>query len=155
MRSASMSLHRTRSEHPMHDQPDPRSAAGPSALPSAAEGLDHAALERLRELDPSGAARLLERVFQAFETSLARLLPTLLDAQSRGDLDGIRHVAHTLKSSSASIGALRLAQLCAEIEHMIRQGCNELPVLSPLVDQVRAESAVVLRTLAQALDRPT
>src|SRR6185369_1456158 len=78
--------------------------------------LDASALERLRELDPKGENQLLSRVIKAFESSAARLLPQLQDAQRAGDHNGVRHVAHTLKSSSASIGAMKLSTLCAEIE---------------------------------------
>lgn len=85
-------------------------------------GLDAQALERLRELDPTGSARLLERVFQAFETSAARLMPQLQASRAAADPAGIRHVAHTLKSSSASIGALALSQHCAQVEAMARDG---------------------------------
>jgi HPt (histidine-containing phosphotransfer) domain-containing protein len=35
-------------------------------------------------------------------------------------VSGIRHVAHTLKSSSASIGAMTLSRMCAELEAMAR-----------------------------------
>ena len=44
-----------------------------------------------------------------------RLLP-----QKAGDRQGIRFVAHTLKSSSQSIGALRLSQCCVLVESMVR-----------------------------------
>ena len=90
--------------------------------------LDLAALERLAELDPTGKNRLIERVFQAFESSTLRLMPQLHEAQHAGDHATVRHVAHTLKSSSASIGAIKLSQLCAEIEAMIRlESVGELP----------------------------
>ena len=49
-------------------------------------------------------------------------MPQLDAAHRAGDRNAIRLVAHTLKSSSASIGALRLSQLCAQIEAAIRQG---------------------------------
>ncbi|HEY9238800.1 MAG TPA: Hpt domain-containing protein, partial [Burkholderiaceae bacterium] len=78
------------------------------------------ALARLAELDPSGKNRLIERVLQAFQTSAARLHPQLRQGRAEGDRAAIRLVTHTLKSSSASIGALRLSQLCAEIETAIR-----------------------------------
>ncbi|EFX61554.1 hypothetical protein DAPPUDRAFT_338993 [Daphnia pulex] len=83
--------------------------------------LDPIALERLRELDPSGQNKLIERVLAAYLKSLDRLLPEL--AQARGeqlDLQVVRHVSHTLKSSSASLGALDLAERCAEIETRAR-----------------------------------
>lgn len=85
-------------------------------------GLDAAALASLGALDPTGASGLLERVLKAYQSSAARLMPQLDAAHRAGDHNAIRLVAHTLKSSSASIGALRLSQLCAQIEAAIRQG---------------------------------
>lgn len=112
--------------------------------------LDAQALARLRELDPGGVNQLLRRVTDAFASSTARLLPQLEAAQASADLDGVKHVAHTLKSSSASIGALRLSALCADIEGMIRQ--REVEGLALRVVQVRTEVMAVsasLRTLLQ------
>ena len=91
-----------------------------AAHPSAETGLDTAALGRLRELDPTGTSGLVERVFRAFAGSLERLMPQLHAAQIGADWNAVRHVAHTLKSSSASVGAIKLSLLCAEIETMIR-----------------------------------
>ena len=107
--------------------------------------LDEDALQRLRELDPGGRNRLLERVLLAFEASVLRLAPQLADARRRDDMQGIRHVVHTLKSSSASIGALRLSRLCAEIEAIVRQEEREgLPVLLGDMDR---ELGIVLQAL--------
>jgi CheY-like chemotaxis protein/HPt (histidine-containing phosphotransfer) domain-containing protein len=86
---------------------------------------DQEALRRLKELDPKGENRLFERVAKAFEASVGRLMPQLDDAIRQQDQQGILHVAHTLKSSSASIGALKLSHLCAEIETMIRRQTGE------------------------------
>jgi HPt (histidine-containing phosphotransfer) domain-containing protein len=88
--------------------------------PSAPAVLDPAALARLAELDPTGQSRLLERVLLAFQTSAARLRPQFDAARRSDDRAAIRLVAHTLKSSSASIGALELSQLCAQVETAIR-----------------------------------
>ena len=107
--------------------------------------LDEEALQRLRDLDPGGQNRLLERVLSAFESSILRLGPQLAEARQRNDMAGVRHVAHTLKSSSASVGALRLSRLCAEIEAVVRQ---EAPVgLAALLDDVDRELAVVLQAV--------
>jgi HPt (histidine-containing phosphotransfer) domain-containing protein len=89
---------------------------------SSVARLDPQALQRLRELDPTGAGKLMERLAKAFDASVARLLPQLLAAQAAGEAAGIRHVAHTLKSPSASIGAVKLSRMCAEMELMARQG---------------------------------
>ena len=118
--------------------------------------LDAEALQRLRELDPDGRSRLLERVLRAFESSAKRLGEQFRDARTRGDMAGIRHVVHTLKSSSASIGALALARICAEIEASIRAG--SLAGLPERLDAMDHELAAVLQAVTPMLsptDKPT
>jgi signal transduction histidine kinase/DNA-binding response OmpR family regulator len=128
-------------------------SAGPAAdgLSALTQVLDAQALERLRELDPTGANGLLTRVLRAFEGSLQRLLQQLHDARAVGDHAAMRHVAHTLKSSSASVGALELSRLCADIERRIRQ--DETGGLESLLDGMVTESDRVLAVLKPALDR--
>ena len=116
-------------------------------LPSAGSVLDAEALQRLSELDPTGANRLLERVFQAFETSALRLLPQMHEAYRVANHPGVRHVVHTLKSSSASIGAVKLSQLCAEIENMIR--LETYDDLADRVGRMDRETNAVLQALKQ------
>ena len=96
---------------------------GPTAVDrSGAFALDPQAVEQLRQLDPGGANRLILRVVEAYRGSAEKLVPQLHDAMARGDLAGVRRVAHTLKSSSANVGASQLAQLCASVETMVRTG---------------------------------
>jgi len=129
----------------------PPAGGAPWTLPEGTEAvLDASALERLRELDPKGQNQLLARVIEAFETSAARLVPQLQDARRAGDTAGIRHVAHTLKSSSASIGALKLSQLCADIEAKIRT--DKLENLGERVDAMCVEIEIVLQALKRLLD---
>jgi len=128
---------------------DPRAAAA-SAPVHPDDIFDPEALRRLRELDPRGDNRLFERVGKAFEASVGRLLPQLEDAFSVMDTAAIVHVAHTLKSSSASIGALKLSQLCAEIETMIRRQTGE--DLSDRIRDIPAEAERVLAGLRLLLE---
>lgn len=120
-------------------------ASHPAAL------LDPEAIRRLRELDPSGGNRLLERVVNAFSNSLDRLLPDLALARQGDapDLAVVRHVSHTLKSSSASLGAMVLSERCAVIETMARdgqlQGLHEqLDAMLQDIQQVRTALAALL-----------
>ena len=88
--------------------------------------LDADALARLRELDPGDANGLIDRVVNAYLNSLDRLLPELAAGRGpTGSLDAIRQVAHTLKSSSASLGALKLSRHCAEVEQLARNGQSQ------------------------------
>ena len=111
--------------------------------------LDADALERLRELDPKGTSRLLERVLRAFEASASRLARQFREARAAGDMQGIRHVVHTLKSSSASIGAVALARLCAEIETAIRT--EAFAALPDRLDAMDRELAAVLQAVSPML----
>jgi HPt (histidine-containing phosphotransfer) domain-containing protein len=114
-------------------------------IPAPTPVLDEEALQRLRDLDPSGQNHLLERVLRAFEGSVLRLLPQLREARRAGDMAAVGHVAHTIKSSSASIGALRLSRLCAEIEAAVRQ--EAFAGLPELLDAVDQELGVVLQAV--------
>jgi HPt (histidine-containing phosphotransfer) domain-containing protein len=82
--------------------------------------LDAVALARLRELDPEGRHGVVARVLRAFETSLTRQLGELAAAPAGEVGARLASVAHTVKSSAASVGALRLASLCDDIERRMR-----------------------------------
>lgn len=121
-----------------------------NASPPAAQ-LDPEAIQRLRELDPSGGSKLLERVVAAFSNSLDRLLPDLARARQGAtpDLAVVRHVSHTLKSSSASLGAMALSARCADIEAMARDGRTDglsaqLDAMLDDIQQVRVALAALL-----------
>jgi histidine phosphotransfer protein HptB len=88
----------------------------------AAPKLDEQALARLRELDPDGRHGVMQRVLQAYETSLERQLAKAVEALAAGDAAAVGGIAHMLKSSSASVGALTLAARCAEIDRAVRAG---------------------------------
>jgi histidine phosphotransfer protein HptB len=82
--------------------------------------LDAAALARLSELDPTGNGTLLQRVLKTYAASLERSRNELARARQPLQPDAVRHLAHTLKSSSASVGALALSALCAQVEQQVR-----------------------------------
>ena len=97
------------------------STAAPAG-PAPPAGLDAQALARLKELDPDGRHGVVLRVLSAYETSLQRMLAQLRGAQFPAQPAVVASVAHTLKSSSASVGALALAKTCAEVESRLRDG---------------------------------
>ena len=143
----------------MHHATSPSSASGSvdnaAAGVAVAQGVLNAdAIRRLRELDPTGESHLLTRVFQAFETSLNRLLPQLEQARSSADAAGVRLVAHTLKSSSATIGALQLSKVCAEVEAMAHE--SRLDAATAGIEMILSEAQAVREALRQltAADSP-
>lgn len=103
---------------------DPKTPSPPSRPPSGATvavgtTLDEAALVRLRELDPDGRNGVVARVLAAFEGSLERYRQQL-HAGEEIQAKALIALAHTLKSSSASVGALALARMCEDIEARTR-----------------------------------
>ncbi len=137
--------------HPSDPSAAPLSAAPVSTAQAvtatAGPVLDRVAIERLHELDPSGQNKLMQRVVSAFEASVARMVPQVRQASRNNDRDGMRHVAHTLKSSSASIGALRLSKMCAELEGIIRLERSD--DTAPHVEAICREVDVVLIALRE------
>ena len=128
---------------------DSPGSAVPADPPAAV--LDAVALARLEELDPTRANDLLGRVLKAFQSSAARLMPQLETARRAGDNATVRMVAHTLKSSSASIGALALSARCAQVETLIRlDTADELPAA---IDAMVATMDDVLRAIATLLEQ--
>jgi HPt (histidine-containing phosphotransfer) domain-containing protein len=101
------------------------------------EVLDPQTLAKLSQLDPTGQSRLVQRVLNTYRQSLARLRLQIANGIDQTDLPAVRIGAHTLKSSSASIGALQLSTLCAAVEQSIREGQNDR--LSALMPQLQAE----------------
>ena len=106
-------------------------------------------MAELRALDPDGKAQLVKRVLATYQASLAKLVEQLRVARADGAWDQIGRVAHTLKSSSASIGALALSALCADIERLVRAG--DSAAAEPLVEQFHAEVRRVDEAVGQTL----
>lgn len=135
---------------PFTPAPGPQAGADGGATAHTGETvLDATALANLAQLDPTGANRLMHRVLTTYRSSMGRLLAQLVQARAQPDPAGQRLVAHTLKSSSASVGALLLSQLCGEAEKALREGrLDEVPAL---LDQLVAEAARVDAAVLQLL----
>lgn len=136
------------------NEPLPKAACtgAPAGEWGAVAELDPQALMRLRELDPSGASKLVQRVVQAFNGSTARLVLQLQAARAGPDMAAVRHVAHTLKSSSSSVGAVKLSRLCAEMEAMARDGQSD--GIDETIAALCIEISAVLEALKCLLDSP-
>ena len=124
-------------------------APPPSPRPEFGCILDPTSLQRLHELDPQGTHRVVERVLRAYEASLQRLLPQSAQALRDGDHEAVRHVAHTLKSSSASVGALSLSRCCADIESRVR--AQQRDGLAEPLRELQAEGQRVLAAVRALL----
>ena len=94
-------------------------AATASEAPSGAGAdrvLDDTVLQRIREMEQRGAPRLLDRLIRTYLATAARLVEDAERALDAGDADALRHAVHTLKSSSANLGATTLSKHFAALE---------------------------------------
>ena len=111
--------------------------------------LDHSAIDAVRQLDPDGNDRLLARLIALYRDDSSQLLADMENALKVGDADGVARAAHTLKSSSANLGATNVAALARQIEHSARTG--DLTDLGSSLTRLRAQRTVALSEL-EALD---
>jgi CheY-like chemotaxis protein/HPt (histidine-containing phosphotransfer) domain-containing protein len=97
--------------------PPPAAEATQQAAPRV---LDSHALAELRVLGCAGGSDVLMRVVEAYLQSAPELVRALVDAERAGDAAALARAAHTLKSSSAQVGAARLSLLAKELEALGR-----------------------------------
>jgi CheY-like chemotaxis protein/HPt (histidine-containing phosphotransfer) domain-containing protein len=130
---------------PVPVEPTPRLSVAPEQLPA----LDREALESLRVLEGQGGGDAVRRVVDLFLDDAPRLLTVLHGA----DVVDRQRATHALKASAAQIGALRLANLCAASDALLRQGDYERAHerLSLIEDEFHAvRAALVAAGLAPA-----
>ena len=121
----------------------------PSPAPSAT--LDPAALAAIRELDPDGTAGLLGQVVALYLEASPGLIGQIRSGLAAHAAAAVRMAAHTLKSSSANVGARRLSELCASLEHAARDG--KLPGDDAIVERLAREYAAVEQALRDAVGK--
>ena len=112
----------------------------PAAFTRAASAPEASALDVTVLTDLVGDDPKIVRDFLGhFQTSAQRLANELRGFRATDDLRQIGAVAHKLRSSSRSVGALVLGDLCAELENSCRTGTRE----SILQGMVRFEAALL------------
>jgi HPt (histidine-containing phosphotransfer) domain-containing protein len=84
--------------------------------------LDAGKLDSLRALDPGGKAGLLKRVVGIFVEKTPPLLEQMRAAVENGNAEEVFRTAHSMKSSSATVGALALSETCRRLEVAGREG---------------------------------
>jgi two-component system sensor histidine kinase/response regulator len=78
--------------------------------------VDPQALENIRALQWEGAPDLLTRVIQAYLSETPKFLENLQQAINQGDIKAVQRITHNLKSSSANLGAVSVANLVKKLE---------------------------------------
>jgi PAS domain S-box-containing protein len=101
-------------------------AAEPAAHAAKSNGvLDRQVLDQLGALRQNGKADLLARTINLYLEESPKLMQKLKQAAAANDAPGIVRSAHSLKSSSANVGATMLSRYCGDIEASARRADTE------------------------------
>jgi signal transduction histidine kinase/DNA-binding NarL/FixJ family response regulator len=128
-------------------------AAAASERGNGRATLDPDALAALSALQRPGMQDLLQSVCNTYLVEAPQLLAQLRSAARAGDLVQLKEAAHSLKSSSAQLGANGLAALCRAIEVAVRNGTLADPLQQSLA--VEAEFAAVQQAVRALVETPT
>jgi len=110
--------HNADEDKPMQDANDNAPAGGP---------LDRTVLETLAAVTPNDPGSLVKKVIDLYLEHAPGLVEDIRQALDSGDFDAARNAAHSLKSSSANVGAIQLSAQCKELEDAAREGKVDAP----------------------------
>ena len=97
--------------------------------------------DALTRLERFGGIKLLDEMIALFLVNARERLTAAATGLAAGDAAAIENAMHSLKSSSAQLGALRLSRLSEQAETIARSGT--LSECAPVLEQCREELARV------------
>lgn len=124
----------------------PQDSRDPQAGPAP---IDRKVLDQYREIDPSGGPGLAHRIARIYIDSSAETLRQVEQAINGRNAEALRQATHNLKSSTASIGAMTLADLFRELEALAKAARMDDALV--VLDAVRLEYERVLVALRDLL----
>ena len=87
--------------------------------------IDVQALQRLRDALGEGDREGMTELINYYLTETPKLMQAINEAACKNDAVALNHAAHSLKASSAYLGAIAVANLCAQLETISRMGSTE------------------------------
>ena len=132
------------------------SASALAPVPAAAAAvardvINPHALDNIRALSADRGGALVKRVVNAYIGDTPQQFAALRCAIDGRDTGGVRKVAHTLKSSSANVGAELLAQMCKDLELLGRNNMTE--GAAGILGDMEHEFQAVRRSLGAILEK--
>lgn len=106
---------------------------------------DSAALDRLKRF---GGIKLLREMIAIFLTAAPERLAAVRSGLGTGDVEAVERALHSLKSSSAQLGAMRMQRISEQGEHRARAGATD--GLAQLADELDQELTRVRAWLTTA-----
>ena len=111
--------------------------------------IDREAMARLKDLSQTSGTDLLPGLIELFEQEATNAIKAMRKELETSNFEGVSRVAHSLKSSAANLGAMRLRDLAERIEKS--KADPNLEHIASLIEAARSEYEAALselRTLA-------
>jgi len=83
--------------------------------------IDTSVIASIKEIEAQTGKPLFQKVLVLFKQEFSSKLELLKPCLKNGDLDTVMNLAHAMKSLSANVGAAKLRELCANLEHKTPQ----------------------------------
>lgn len=113
---------------------------------SSSSIIDPEAIENLRALDSEGADGFLREIIGIYLEDVPQRLAEIRSALAGADRALLTRSAHTVKGSSANVGAIEVRAIAERLEH--RSKSEELPPLAAVADELDAAFARAKAALA-------
>ena len=107
--------------------------------------LDQSVLASLRELQEAGDPDIVAEVGGLFIKHSPEKVDAIMQSVEKDDAKGLQLAAHSMKSSSAYIGAMRLSTLAKELEMMGRS--NSLNGAKEKAKMLKDEFSLVMEAI--------
>ncbi len=133
------------------DAQAPQPAGMPAPEVVADESLDLIVLANLRKLEAATGRAIMAQLLESFSTVTPSRFVALRAAIATADAPAINMEAHTLKGSSANMGARRMARLCGDLE-MLSQ-TDDLTHAASILADIEVEFACVRMALEQTIGK--
>ncbi len=78
--------------------------------------IDHNAIQTIKDLQMDGKPSILAKIVNTYLSSTQSNINKLKGITNDGELKEFQFFAHTLKSSSASVGAIHMSEICKDFE---------------------------------------
>ena len=109
--------------------------------------IDESALDAIRALQRPGKPDILARIVNMYMEKSPELISAIKEGVAANDCDKVKMAAHTLKSSSAYVGASALAEVCNRIES--KAANDNLPDTAEDITQVTSGFESVVGQIKQ------
>lgn len=129
------------------DQDRPFNSDVGSQLAGGEDRFNPLALKQIRSLQRANAPNIVEQVITKYLANTTKLLNELQASLAQKEPTLLHSLAHTLKSSSANVGAIRLSELCKTLERLSRASSvteEMASLVQAIIDEYEAVKPLLL-----------